>query len=593
MSILLISSCAKRDVSDYNNMYGGAYVMKIRHPLIPRYIPQVGIVTNDFINRTKTNNLVWLEKTDGLRSLLLISKTGSIYRRIKDDEYELIYGKKDTYVDVDTIIDTEKIDSDYLIFDCYAYKSLDLTRKNFMERMSKVEDIVKNKGFGIKLKQKTWHQFKNWNELIKFVNINEYSPITRNKIDGVIIQFTNMNARDDVSSYKLKRNVMNTTDFKLIELERMVYRLYLGGRNVSSLLMKHEAYNNTKDNEYVFSCPFFENCHILDLRGNVNIDTNLYFQSEVEEIRNIILKEGDRLHNKIVELSFDGIKWLPLRIRTDKQYPNSYNVGLSNIGNIFSPPKDNNGNYFEKIVTNDLIREFHELNHKIRDEIFDLTPNGTEVIDLAGGRGGDFKNLISKGYVNIFAIDQDSDALVKYVSRASRERGNSKFYLNVIQFQIPNDGNEDVLYYKLESRSEFPTKFDLCFMNYAIHYIRDSLEMLCKFLTKVLKIGGKFCFSYFDGDYLIQKAKHNLGPFTIEVNIDKRTAKMPLPTIDKSGYREEPLIFISEVRELFMKYGLIEVETYKPCELIKFEHKSKLLDYLSLIRYSIFVYGEL
>ena len=122
-------------------------------------------------------------------------------------------------------------------------------------------------------------------------------------------------------------------------------------------------------------------------------------------------------------------------------------------------------------------------------------------------------------------------------------------------------------------------------MNYAIHYLCDDIskiEELHRLVVSLLKPRGLFIFTCFDGDEILDIILNNQGKvssFTIELT-DKKAlkAKMPLPTIDASGYREEPLAVKSKLKPFFESRQLKPIKPYSPLEFV-----SKLPQYSNIV----------
>ena len=105
----------------------------------------------------------------------------------------------------------------------------------------------------------------------------------------------------------------------------------------------------------------------------------------------------------------------------------------------------------------------------------------------------------------------------------------------------------------------------LILINFAFHHIANSIG-LSKILRDLANKNTIIAILDYDleseiisGNLAINK-KLNLGSFTIELTSrNPLMAKMPYPTIDSSGYREEPLL----TRKMFSDNGLTILATYK------------------------------
>ena len=137
------------------------------------------------------------------------------------------------------------------------------------------------------------------------------------------------------------------------------------------------------------------------------------------------MKRNPKLYNNsIVELSLtNDKKWVPLRMRDDRNQPNSYRVGLNNISIIFDQVRPLNNIYFQKNLSMDVdkLNIIHKINQIFRIYIIEKYINSygpnSSIIDLCGGRGADEFNLYSNGVSNFFVIDNDTTALKRYFDR--------------------------------------------------------------------------------------------------------------------------------------------------------------------------------
>lgn len=530
--------------------------------------PQVGILTNSIIRKIPKEDFVYLDKTDGLRTLLIIQS-----KKL----YSYSCGKLTFVRDVETegtyIFDTELFNDMYYVFDVYVYNSEDIRKLPFIDRMGKfqlnITDIIK----------KEFYEIKNWSELIN------YATTRREGVDGVVLQLKKGYSDDwlkGVYSYKLKPRELNTIDFQLKEVSKKVYNLYLSGSfydlvfNIK-LISREEP--KTKQNYYsvLFSSPFFENLHY-------------YKQTENDLFYDV------NLNDKIVEMYLDeNLKWHPLRIREDKSHPNGYKVGFSNVSVLFSKVTEPGDEYFNTLenspFSESLIDSFHTLNQEIRTFIFDriveskliIKQNYLNVVDIAGGRGGDLKYLLSIGTNNLFAIDADYEALVTYAYKAQNYRcidnkikhiiqnriiKNGRLTFNAIQGFLGSD-NSNIIN-ELYKRNEFKqNSFDLIVINYAIHYLMDenknqNIKELIRLCKTCLSKDGIILITYFDGNEIINnKGDFGIFKITYEKYDNWIKARMPLPTISSDGYRDEPLV-MNDLTDIFEKENFVEVLSFNP-----------------------------
>ena len=605
----------------------------INEIVIPNNFPQVGVLTNKILQTVPLENFVWLEKTDGLHcNLIIFNNTLYIANKNNIDKVNDLNIKSTGQ----TVLDTELYEGKYYVFDASMIENEDISTLGFIDRMKKAEEFIgKHKITEMEIKK--FEPIKSIKALVEFINQNEISPITGNRIDGVVLQRIDLPYFNKYPTcFKLKRKVMNTIDFKLFyEKSEDVFYLYLYGSyfdviknrkrlpRINKYSKKHTGVdlNSRKlpDKLYVLFCsPYQEGLHKFKPRSAWS--TNGYFDSNVKEINELmdeILKNPESFNGSIIEMSLAEDGWVPMRKRNDKPFSNSYMVGLSNSSVIFNPVGESSGSYFSKKLAfgEDITVPYHEINKVIRKYIIERSINTLNrkitVLDLAGGRGADELNLYHSGAYSIFAVDADRDALVQYVERTTNTvnlnhdfllkeskniAGMPKSILINAVYAYLNEDNSSIIN-DIKSRFEFPKEgFDVILMNYAIHYLcykKQCILALKELVKSLLKPDGIFIFSCFDGDSLLDSMNGNkelkLNTFDIkliepEIKSDEDAiwAKMPLPTIDESGYRPEPLVQSAYLNLLDMK----TIDHYYPmeeCNVTNINNHNLVDDYLNYI----------
>ena len=555
--------------------------------------PQVSVLTNTIINNMTTSNdeLYWLDKTDGVRRLIIIDSDNSIYSVHGVEGTEKIGETKNFKL---TIFDTESVKNEYFIFDVYYYDGEDVRNKPFDERMTCIKKELPNC-----FKFKKYNKVNDWKKLI------DYAMTEHKGFDGIVIQ---ENWPYDISTpsswlrvpyqFKLKPMKYNTIDFLYKYTKDKWYHLYLSG-GIQQIIFNNRAmpryltdfdYNmksldpNERYYNILFSTPLFS-------------DTSGY-EFDPIDVKQLGLNEKDVtcLDNLIIETNYDIImnKFRPIRIRLDKDHPNGYNVGLINMSLYFSPVKIDENIYFENITDEQvmknynlksvdeairLIDEFHQINQDIRQLIFKRFGEQYNVkyhtcLDLAGGRGGDLLNILSLGINNVFAEDSDKEALVRYSLKAHK----SRMLLNCFGLGIGK--NNTLLINDIKSRREYKP-FGLVVINYAIHYLIPVMKELRNFLRAVCKRNVYIIMTYYDGE-MIKKCNGEFKTFKIKINSSGTSAEMPLPTISSTGYRTEPLVLKDSLNEYFK--CLYEIYPFT-----EFGLKSEFCDdYLSCIKSGVY-----
>jgi len=468
-----------------------------------------------------------------------------------------------------------------------------------------------------KLKQKTYFQLENWKDIINFAN-NAFSPTTGMNLDGVIVQKKNepyiRKEPPFTVSFKLKRHVLNTIDFMIkYDTTSKQYFMYLYGSYSDliynlKVLPKVNRYSKSHtgielihgvklpSKMYILFCSVFkENVHVFTPRKKWS--KRDYKKEEVTIINNLMgkmISNPMEFDGKIIEFSLAIDGWVPMRMRNDKMYANSFRTGVSTMSILFSPINLNETRYFAKnIEKTELIILWHKCNQFIRKSMYEKVFQNIEVparniIDLAGGRGADIPYFMDHNIKNIIAVDADTEALVQYNSRLERLR-KSNIYFNAVA-GILSENNADIVS-DIINRQEYSKKgVDFITMNYAFHYLcspdNKKIIELAKTIRKITKPDAYFMFSYFDGDKILKDSQMNivkLKNFTIEI-IDDHNVKMPLPSIDETGYRDEPLVTKEKIDALEFKPKI----TFYPVEdhideLSKMDPGKNVIDYLKYV----------
>jgi SAM-dependent methyltransferase len=296
------------------------------------------------------------------------------------------------------------------------------------------------------------------------------------------------------------------------------------------------------------------------LTGNAGAEKNMYTEN------NEIIED-----NMIVEFSYDFSReeqwrWVPLRVRYDKtaqlrggeqNFGNAFHVANSNWHSIHNPitrmmmmsgeniPEElgDDDVYYNKVAgatKTRALRDFHNLYIKT-SLIKTVAKPGNTLIDLAVGKGGDWPKWIDAKLKFIFGVDISRDniqnrldgACARYLTYRKKYRvmpsalfvnGNSsvnikkttgimidkdKQITRAVFGQGPKD--EKVLGHGVYKHYGIAADgFDVCSIQFAIHYMFENQETLQNFLqnvSEVTKEGGYFIGTSYDGELLFNMLK--------------------------------------------------------------------------------------
>jgi hypothetical protein len=288
----------------------------------------------------------------------------------------------------------------------------------------------------------------------------------------------------------------------------------------------------------------------------------------------LMMSEGNEVFedNMIVEFRYDKKReqqwrWVPIRVRYDKtaklragmkSYGNAYHVANDNWNSIHNPVTEemiatgknipiNLGDddvYYNKVSgvsKTRALRDFHNLYVK-NLLIKSVSKRDDTLIDLAVGKGGDFPKWINAKLKFVLGIDIARDniqnrlngACKRYLNFRQKTRNmpsalfvngdSSKNIRNTDAFETEKDKqmvkavfgqgpkNENDLGKGVYKEYDIGKEgFDVCSIQFAIHYMFKSPETLHSFLRNVsetTKLGGYFIGTSYDGKIMYEKLKN-------------------------------------------------------------------------------------
>ena len=274
----------------------------------------------------------------------MMQKINGIRRKIQNEEY---------------VFDCEELNGKLIILDCFRAFSKIINNFPFMERLKFAEKFIKNRkmeNFEV-IQAKPIRSIK---ELFEELNKTE----TQDLVDGLVLR----NLKDSFQSsrvYKLKTSKMSTIDFHLVDGKLFTSpnspEKNSSGNQTGS--EKIESEKNSKT-EIPFWFPLLNNS---DTFRNEKLHPENYTKEQIEEIEK--LKKQD-LNGKIIEMTWDGFSWQPLRIRNDKFFPNRSEFALSNAENIYFPLRLENA--FFEIEDVWISQKEFTISDRKEDETFEL-----------------------------------------------------------------------------------------------------------------------------------------------------------------------------------------------------------------------------
>ena len=500
---------------------------------------QVGIVTNSFIKNENINEYVYEEKYDGERVILLCVNMDNVFQIY---EYTKTYFKEIySHNEIDKkstiyILDAEKLTINgkhkYVVFDCLIHDRQNLNTKPYTERLQYVSKFVENFNdildvvcvncYTIKAENED-EVYSRWKKLLHITRTRRTSitdGLKDVKIDGLILHKNDSNFIDG-KIYKLKNVLMMSTDFKLMWIpEKKVYYLYLIG-NVRDLLRtfpinnqyskQHFGYSpmeQTKGIYMLFDTPFIQKSYeyepVIDWYDD-SASINKYMDDELKESIDKLMTKMSKnpmaYHGAIVEMTLygDTQKWLPMRVRHDKEYSNNYKVGLSNIECIYnrlSPSycrmssESKSLDFFYKSMIEKYFNEltehksllWHTSNYDQINNIIHLTPiNEVYIVSCD-------KLVLTKACESVYTFNEDISTLS---NRSIVHNKSSTIDVNTIYYSSKSENYINKIYSEL-LKTNFVEHSINIYIETEFSSMSNDMDNYILHILKILSIGGYY-----------------------------------------------------------------------------------------------------
>lgn len=274
------------------------------------------------------------------------------------DVMQKVNGLRKHVTGTDYVFDCEYINGINIILDCYKVFNKVIDTQPFRKRLELAKAYLRRSRLG---------GFK----VIDVLDISGpkqlfdelYKTDSNDLIDGLILR-NKYDSFQKSKVFKLKTAKMSTVDFYLKDGQLFAW--------------------GTNDELVPFEFPLLDNSGIY---SNVPLCPDQYTAQEIADIE--ILKQQD-LDGKVIEFTWDGYNWQPLKIRTDKQRPNRLEFALANTENVYYPLRfENMFPSFEHIYINrktKVITDSPGKGYEIMPDGFDTngyTVNGQKDLHLA------------------------------------------------------------------------------------------------------------------------------------------------------------------------------------------------------------------
>lgn len=434
-------------------------------------------------------NYYLTDKADGERCMVYIGKESAAVTAQQ-------YYPLDITSETISIFDCERVDDKYYVFDLLMHEGKNVSKMVFSKKVELLQNAAKIIGELKPMVRLTRDFPKQIKEM--------YERKTRiYPIDGLM--FTPV---DDKVIYKWKPVEHLTVDFlvlkppsKIIGIhpyvkkpDKHLYFLFVGINHkifttlgMRQLPVYHEMTRHLRKSAYFpthFAPAGYPNAYI-------------YYSDKPD------------LHNHICEFKYDN-EWILSRMRPDKDV----DIGIT-YGNDFKTAETIWQNYFNPLTLKGLMNpEFgyfaerkkgiYEMQTKfngfVKRTLINNFENEKYVIDLAAGVGQDMFKLANVGVKNALFIDIDKDALVELNERKFKLQ--KKMSVATLNLDLSN--------YKeaIKKIQQFTQSATGIMINFAIHYLLNSLDDLKNFITLVdtlLVPGGRLIITCMNGKKVFDK----------------------------------------------------------------------------------------
>ena len=217
------------------------------------------------------------------------------------------------------------------------------------------------------------------------------------------------------------------------------------------------------------------------------------------------------------------------------------------------------------------LRSFHnEVKSRVIQKYVSLS-NGTSVLDIGTGRGGDMHKWFKHGLKNVVGIDVSK----QYITEAIK-RYNSNRYMRGSNYRFYYTASEN-MFTKYLAAIKCPLHFDVVTCMFALHYFCKTSEMLTDILSQVANVlpeNGHFVCVAPLGEHIMNKltesSTYKTNAFMVERRFETPNKIGDLIRFMLSGtlyfgdnfISEEYLIFKETLESCAAKSGLKLIEYY-------------------------------
>ena len=579
----------------YNFLYNYVIIDNVKNTLRKKSFSQIVNKPRDItlIEVSKiAKNYAVSEKADGERCLLYFDKT-DIYSILKPFKIKKVSShklniKKFSLLDSEYIPDTNK----YYLFDILVNNNKNITNNNLQKRY-KLLDKYKSKDILVK-------EIKNVNNDGDIYDLAEKTFKEKHpyEIDGLIFTpiFESYYSRN---IYKWKPSSKLTIDFLIRSIKKTkteeTFLLFINCNRIEKIPDKYyDMFPFLKNKESRNYPCVFEPMPEVKLKMKFIKNKNI----EYGNYNGIPIKD-----NTIVEFRYEDDKWIPERVRMDKtegylknfaegKYeggPNYYSVAHSIWKLIQDPVTEDiifgkNKDYYSKVQQH-IKLNLYPFNRFLKRSLYnEYVKEGDNILEIAGGRGGDLFNIVKSGGKYVLLLDIVKLELAEAKDRHSKSRELKNLNVNFVEYDVLSNNINKIR--EVSSKKEVD-KFDVISCQFAFHYFlgsKKSVDIIIKFVDAFLKDDGVFMFTGYNGQKVFDelKDKDKLEYFYNDKLFARITKKYTGKTFKKYG--QEISVYVDKIgvehdKEYLINNKYISEEFEKKgINLVKQENFSSMLD---------------
>lgn len=322
------------------------------------------------------------------------------------------------------------------------------------------------------------------------------------KLDGLV--FTPVNepypkSRKWPSLLKWKPGHQNTIDFFAKQVDATTWNLYVKGKDAPTKKSQGEPAAPSTDLvpfDINVLCPMLEKESIETFttsfpEGTIDASTGQPFVSDT-----------------VIEFAFDNdsLKFVPLRTRWDKtadkkRHGNFFAIACDIWKNIrFPVTKEYLANFryrgTERGARDAYFQELRHYHNRVKGNLYNsYVPNGSRVLELCSGKGGDLHKWVHSGVRHVDGYDINEHSIAECNRRVAQLRPQGSFRFTHVDLR-----RKDIL-----AVLDKGYKYNVVSCQFGLHYFYDAEDTIRRVLhtvSQVLENGGVFLATFIDDQRL-------------------------------------------------------------------------------------------